>query len=124
MRRAALVVVALALMACAPPIPTTGPSACAETYARALSSSTPVLGAVACLDASEQATWRTVGVKTDSDFTQVSASLGMTSEKYVGRLSDGAYLYELFNGKSHVLLFVVLENGKVARQNVFSYVSH
>lgn len=82
---------------------------CADIFATAMVSRTPVKGVWNCLGPDIQAQFRAVGIEGDAGVAQMAAKdPAYSRSKFLGRLSDGAYVYALSGsaGASVLLLWL------------------
>jgi hypothetical protein len=115
-RRLALLAagVALALMACSARGPlgeVQGASRnCADLFASAMVSKTAVRGSWDCLAPTIQDQFRSVGLDGDSGVAQLAAKDPVYSrEQFMGRLSDGGYVYGMSGASGASVLLVWLD---------------
>jgi hypothetical protein len=110
-----LVLVAVALLAgCAAPgarIQMGGVSAaqmnCADLFASAMATPGQVNGTWACLSPNVQAQFRAIGLDGDPGVAQLASKDPLfTKEQFMGRLTDGGYVYSL-SGKAGASVLIV-----------------
>ena len=113
-----VVVAVLAVTACASPLParmgevSAAQMNCADLFASAMASQVRVAGTWSCLSPNIQGQFRAMGLDGDDGVAQLASREPVfTQKKFLGRLSDGGYVYSL-SGKSGASVLIVWLDGQ------------
>lgn len=89
---------------------------CADVFATAMASKDAVKGSWDCLSPDIQDQFRAVGLQGDSGIQQLAQKDPVyNKEQFMGRLSDGGYVYGLSGGSSASVLLVWLDkSGRIS----------
>jgi hypothetical protein len=100
--------------------PTESGSACADLYVNA-TAGRPSPGVLECLSPDFRQQWAGAGVSTDQDFAaKVGAWSQMVGWHFVGTDVKGHLIYDLFNKKGSVVIFVIyLDDAGLVADNVY-----
>ena len=85
---------------------------CADLFASAMASQSRVAGTWACLSPGVQAQFQDIGLNGDDGVAQLASKDPVfTKEQFLGRLSDGGYVYSL-SGKGAASVLIVWLDGR------------